>query len=124
MQTITKKCYEDLKRNISLVSLIDPWLEMFPHYDKEKVKFVLINCPFHEDHNMQFIVNPKTNTYFCTECDAHGDGIEYLMNVKKMGFMESVKYLSEKFCVELEFTECFPSEKEQEIAKTFMKLFT
>jgi DNA primase len=59
-------------------------------------------CPFHEENTPSFMIQRGDTHYHCFGCGAHGDAIGFLMNHLKMGFMEAVESLAERFGVALE----------------------
>jgi hypothetical protein len=57
-------------------------------------------CPFHEDrHDGNFIVYPKDNCYKCFTCEAKGDPIKFLMQLKGMDFLGAIRYLGKKYSI-------------------------
>jgi len=50
-------------------------------------------CPFHEDHNPSLAVYPATGTYHCYGCRAHGDAIQFLMEVERLSFTQALDVL-------------------------------
>ena len=65
-------------------------------------------CPFHEDHNDgNFIIRPKSvkkhpNCYSCFTCGAKGGAVQFLMNYGNMTFMDAIRYLGKKYCIEVD----------------------
>ncbi|MBN1364242.1 MAG: hypothetical protein JW976_05485, partial [Syntrophaceae bacterium] len=51
-------------------------------------------CPFHEDTNPSFSVNPIMNLWFCHSCNDGGDVIKFVEMKDKLSFQESVRKLS------------------------------
>ncbi|CAM0117340.1 DNA primase [Rhabdochlamydiaceae symbiont of Dictyostelium giganteum] len=62
-------------------------------------------CPFHEEKSPSFMIRQGDHHYHCFGCGAHGDAITFLMNFQRLGFVESLEWLSERFGVVLEKTE-------------------
>jgi len=50
-------------------------------------------CPFHNETNPSFYVYPDTNRGYCHACDKSVDTIQYIVDVKKMGFNQAVLML-------------------------------
>jgi hypothetical protein len=50
-------------------------------------------CPFHEEDTPSFSIYSETNHYHCFGCQAHGDIIKFVMETKKLSFLEAVSYL-------------------------------
>lgn len=53
-------------------------------------------CPFHDDHNPSFVVNPDTGTYICWSCKERGDIFNWVMKTQNLTFGEAVRLLGEK----------------------------
>jgi len=51
-------------------------------------------CPFHEEDNASFVVNPEKNLWNCFGCDMGGDVIKLVMDLDKLTFPEAVAKLS------------------------------
>jgi len=62
-------------------------------------------CPFHDEKTPSFMVSPAKGIYKCFGCSKGGNSIQFLMELEKMTFVESVRYLAKKFNIELEETE-------------------
>ncbi len=58
-------------------------------------------CPFHEDHNPSFNVNPERQTYRCWVCQEGGDCFSYVMKSENVGFREALEFLANRAGVEL-----------------------
>jgi len=50
-------------------------------------------CPFHEDRNPSFVVYPKTQSFHCYGCRAHGDVLSFLMRKERLTFPEALNVL-------------------------------
>lgn len=53
-------------------------------------------CPFHDEKEPSFTVNPKTNLWHCFGCRAGGDAIGFLCKTEGLGFREAVELLQGK----------------------------
>lgn len=51
-------------------------------------------CPFHEEKHASFFLYPKTNTYHCFSCQAHGDTINLAMRLYDLTFKDAVLLLA------------------------------
>ncbi len=97
MPLYTKESLDLLRQRIDLPEVISAHIDL-----KKAGSAYKALCPFHEEKSPSFIVNRGDNHYHCFGCGAHGDAIGFLMNHLKMGFMEAVDSLAEKFGVVLE----------------------
>lgn len=50
-------------------------------------------CPFHDDRHPSLRVNVKEGRYWCPVCEAHGDGIGFLMQRDGLTFADALKAL-------------------------------
>lgn len=58
-------------------------------------------CPFHDDRNPSFIINPQLGRYKCWSCGASGDVFKWVMETQRLDFVEALKLLAERAGVEL-----------------------
>ncbi len=97
MPLYTKESLDTLRQRIDLTEVVAA------HVDLKKAGAAYkALCPFHEEKTPSFIINRGDHHYHCFGCGAHGDAIAFLMNHLKMGFMEAVESLAERFGVALE----------------------
>lgn len=58
-------------------------------------------CPFHEDrHDGNFVVYPKQNVFRCFTCETKGGCVEFLMKHASMSFVDAIRWLGRKYCIE------------------------
>lgn len=53
-------------------------------------------CPFHDDTIPSLTISPRTNTYRCFVCDAHGGTIDLVMNYLHKSFPEACRWLADE----------------------------
>lgn len=61
-------------------------------------------CPFHDDKNPSFSVDPATGTYRCWSCGARGDAFNWLIETEKLSFSEALATLAKRAGIELKRT--------------------
>ncbi len=83
-----------LKDQVPLASLIRENVEL-----KSRSGKLLGLCPFHNEKSPSFYV--YDNNYYCYGCHAKGDCIEYVKQTQGLGFVPTLKYLSEKYSIAL-----------------------
>lgn len=59
-------------------------------------------CPFHNEKTPSFNVNPARQIYKCFGCGAAGDAIKFVMDVDGIGYTEALKYLAQKYNIEVQ----------------------
>ncbi len=88
MVLYTQKSLEELRKKVNLHEIISPHIEL-----KKEEDFYFGKCPFHQNNEETFKVIPKSNMYYCQECNAKGDTISFLMIYQKMSFQQAVEFL-------------------------------
>jgi DNA primase len=59
-------------------------------------------CPFHDDRNPSFDVDPRRQRYRCWACDAKGDVIDFVVAHERVGFVEALELLARRAGIPLE----------------------
>jgi DNA primase len=65
-------------------------------------------CPFHDDQNPSFSVNPLEKLYHCFSCGKGGDLIKFVQETEGLDFAPAVEWLAERYGVDLEYEETAP----------------
>ncbi|PWT78307.1 MAG: DNA primase [Bacteroidetes bacterium] len=68
-------------------------------------------CPFHNEKTPSFTVSPSKEIYKCFGCGRSGNTISFLMEHEKYSYVEALKWLAQKYNVEVEETESSPEVK-------------
>jgi twinkle protein len=76
-------------------------IETFLKLKKQGSSYVGL-CPFHNEKTPSFNVSPAKNIYKCFGCGKSGDGISFLMEHQKLSFIEAIKWVADKFNIEME----------------------
>lgn len=97
MPLYTKESLDLLRQRIDLPEVIGSCLAL-----KKAGSSYKALCPFHEEKTPSFMINRGDTHYHCFGCGAHGDAIAFLMNYQKLGFVEAIEALAERFGVVLE----------------------
>jgi len=58
-------------------------------------------CPFHKEKTPSFSVSPTKGFFKCFGCGAGGDAITFLMKTRNWEFNDAIKYLADKYHIEL-----------------------
>ncbi len=69
-------------------------------------------CPFHNDRNPSFTVSKSKNICKCFVCGAGGSPVNFIMLHEKLNFNEALRYLANKYHIEIKEEEL--SEDEQQ----------
>jgi len=73
-------------------------------------------CPFHNEKSPSFTVSPSKEIYKCFGCGKSGNSIGFLMEAEKYSYVEALRWLANKYNVEIEETEVSPAVKEAQQA--------
>ena len=68
-------------------------------------------CPFHQEKTASFSVVDEQGFYYCFSCKRGGSMFDFIMEMEKVSFIESVKILAKKANIEL--TEENPEDKKK-----------
>lgn len=97
-QALAGDVKELVRSKTDIVALIGETLALQPRHGG---RLYVGLCPFHDDHNPSFNVNPERQTYRCWSCNEGGDCFSYLMKSEGIGFREALVFLAERAGVEL-----------------------
>lgn len=97
MALYTEESLDRLRSKVDLVELLSSHIQL-----KRAGSSYKALCPFHEEKSPSFVLQAGDDHYHCFGCGAHGDAIAFLMSHLKMGFVDAVDTLAERFGVTLE----------------------
>lgn len=69
-------------------------------------------CPFHNEKTPSFTVSSAKEIYKCFGCGRSGNSISFLMEHEKYSYTEALRWLANKYNVEIEETESSPEVKQ------------
>src|SRR5947199_4634244 len=73
-------------------------------------------CPFHNEKTPSFTVSPSKEIFKCFGCGKSGNTISFLMEHEKLSYAEALRWLANKYNVEIEETELTDEVKQQQQA--------
>lgn len=76
-------------------------------------KYLWACCPFHDEKTPSFAVTPDKGIYKCFGCGRSGDTISFVMDHDGLSYIEAIRYLAQKYGIEVKETE--QSDEAQEI---------
>jgi DNA primase len=71
-------------------------------------------CPFHNERTPSFTVSPAKEIYKCFGCGKSGNSISFLMEHEKLTYVEALRWLANKYNVEIEETAVSPEVFQQQ----------
>lgn len=77
-------------------------------------------CPFHEEKTPSFIVSPARGTCHCFGCGKGGNAITFIMEHEQMTYPEALRWLAQKYHIEIKERELSNEEKQQQSERESM----
>lgn len=71
-------------------------------------------CPFHNEKTPSFIVTPSRNTCHCFGCGKGGNPVNFIMEHEQMTYPEALRWLANKYHIEVQERELSKEERETE----------
>lgn len=71
---------------------------------KKRGTSLIGNCPFHNEKTPSFHVSVTKGIYKCFGCGAGGDSLRFVMDHEKYSYPEALKFLANKYNIEVEET--------------------
>ena len=72
-------------------------------------------CPFHHEKTPSFTVSPSKQIFKCFGCGEAGNAVGFLMEHEKMSYPEAIRYLADKYQIDLEEDEPTPEEEARQL---------
>ena len=71
-------------------------------------------CPFHDEKTPSFVVSPAKGIYKCFGCSKSGNAITFIQEYEKCSYPEAIRYLGQKYHIEIVETEQSEEEKQRQ----------
>lgn len=78
-------------------------------------------CPFHSDRTPSLMVSPAKNICKCFACGKGGDPLKFIMEHEAMSFPEAIRYLANKYGIEVPKQEKTDEQVQEEHKRTSCK---
>ena len=98
MPYISQASIQELSDRLDAITVVSDYL----HLEKKGGRFWAC-CPFHQEKTASFTVNQDMKSYYCFGCHKGGSVINFVMEMDKLSFPETIELLAKKFGVELEY---------------------
>ncbi len=103
---ITPQTIETIKSRIDIIDIVGEYVKL-----KKRGSNYIGNCPFHNEKTPSFTVSPAKELYKCFGCGKSGNSITFLMEHDKLSYVEALKWLANRYSIEIEETEASPEQK-------------
>ena len=77
-------------------------------------------CPFHNEKTPSFFVSPARGTCHCFGCGKGGNSIGFIMEHEQMTYVEALRWLANKYHIEIHERELTDREKEEQSRRESM----
>jgi len=74
-------------------------------------------CPFHQEKDPSFYVNPAKEVYFCHGCKAGGGVFNFVMQMEGLSFVEAVERLADRIGYQLTYAAASQGEVDDRLEK-------
>lgn len=103
---------EEVRLAANIVDTISTYVQL-----KKRGKNFIGLCPFHQEKTPSFTVSEDKQIFHCFGCHAGGNVFKFLMEFKRISFIESVKEIADQNGISIEYDEQAPTgeQTEQEI---------
>jgi DNA primase len=103
---ISQNTIQQILSRIDIVEVVGSFVKL-----KRRGANYLGNCPFHHEKTPSFTVSPAKEIFKCFGCGKSGNTISFLMEHEKLSYVEALKWLANRYNVEVEETEVSPEKK-------------
>ena len=77
-------------------------------------------CPFHNDRTPSFVVSPSKGLCKCFSCGKGGNAVHFIMEHEQISYYEALKYLAQKYHIEVKERELSDDEKKAQSERESM----
>jgi DNA primase len=113
---ISQTTIQQILSRIDIVDIIGGFVKL----KKRGVNYLGL-CPFHNEKTPSFTVSPTKEIYKCFGCGRSGNSISFLMEHEKYSYVEALKWLANKYGVEVE--ETFATDEQRQQIQTADSLY-
>ncbi len=104
---ISPQSIEQIKNRIDIIEVLGDYIKL-----KKRGSNYLGLCPFHNEKSPSFTVSPAKELYKCFGCGKSGNTITFLMEHDKLSYVEALRWLANRFNIEIEETEQTQEQKQ------------
>ncbi len=97
---ISPQTIEQITNRIDIIDVVSEFVKL-----KKRGANYLELCPFHNEKTPSFTVSPSKEIYKCFGCGKSGNTITFLMEHEKYSYAEALKWLAQRYNIEIQETE-------------------
>ncbi len=106
---ISQQSIQQILSRIDIIDIVGGFVKL-----KKRGANYLGLCPFHNEKTPSFTVSPSKEIYKCFGCGRSGNTISFLMEHEKYSYVDALRWLANKYNIEIEETESSPELKQQQ----------
>jgi DNA primase len=100
---------EEIRNSVSIVDVISVYVQL-----RKRGKNYIGLCPFHSEKTPSFTVTEEKQIFHCFGCHAGGNVFKFLMDYKKISFVEAVQEIAQQQGIEISYDDEGYNEKQSE----------
>lgn len=112
---IEKETIDKIFDTVDIVEVVSDFVNL----KKRGVNYLGI-CPFHNEKTPSFTVSPSKGIYKCFGCGKGGNAVNFIMEHEQLSYVETLKWLAQKYNIPVVEKEQTPEQKEQKDARESM----
>ncbi|WP_295121446.1 DNA primase [uncultured Chitinophaga sp.] len=105
---ITQNTIQQILQRIDIVDVVGTFVKL-----KKRGNGYMGLCPFHNEKTPSFTVSASKEIYKCFGCGKSGNGINFIMEHEKYSYVEALRWLAQRYGVDVEETEQSPEQKQK-----------
>lgn len=106
---ISQETIQKIQSQIDILDIVGSYVKL-----RKRGANYLGLCPFHNEKSPSFTVSPTKEIYKCFGCGKSGNSISFLMDLEKYSYVEALRWLANKYNIEIEETAVSPEFKIQQ----------
>jgi DNA primase len=106
---ISESKIEEVRESANVVDIISEYVQL-----RKRGKNYVGLCPFHTEKTPSFTVSDEKQIFHCFGCHTGGNIFKFLMEYKKISFVEAVQELAEQMGIALDYEEAAYEEQDSE----------
>ncbi len=110
---------EEIRATANAVDIISEYVQL-----RKRGKNYVGLCPFHNEKTPSFTVSDEKQIFHCFGCHTGGNVFKFLMEYKKISFVEAVQEIAEQLGIPLEYQESAGYEEQQTEQETLYDINT
>jgi len=107
---ISPNTIQQITNRIDIIDVLGDFIKL-----KKRGSNYLGLCPFHGEKTPSFTVSPSKEIYKCFGCGKSGNTITFLMEHEKYSYVDALRWLANRYNIEIEETEVSQEVKQQQL---------